>query len=297
MTTARSESIVLRASRSEDWRALRLLLPDAMYFGADVRTFVAVHRASGQLTGAIAISNEVRTHPHPGIRVALQVLPPWQNLRINELLLSAAEQVARSRGVVAIYAWGALECGSDGLKFWQNLGFDQAVFLQEGRSDIAAGRAFIEPYWQELIHRGKVPADINALPFNQVDPAALARLYADNIGGTIEQAFRKLTSESQLNYDPANTTAITQGSTVVGVSLGHIISGEVGVIEAVIIDKPFRGRWANLYLKRESWRRCAETGLRTLIHYTHNKHQDTRRFVDKIGTTVRDFAEPYRLLK
>jgi GNAT superfamily N-acetyltransferase len=286
----------IRPGQQDDWRALRLLLPEAVHFGSNVTTLIAADPSNGLMVGAVAIAGQFRSEPQPGLRVAVQVIPPFQNRGVEEQLLLAAEQIVRSRGGKAIYTWGAIEVNSEVSRFWERMGFDHAEHVQEGRTDIATGLACIEPFWQELIRRGKVPQDINALPFDQADPAALARLYVAHIGGDYDTIYQRLTGALPPSFDPAASTVIKLGTDIVGLSLGRPMTREVLLVEAVIVDPSFRGRWANLFLKRESWRRCALAGIRTVIYYTHDRHQDTRRFGDKTGTTIRDFLEPYRTL-
>ena len=78
--------------------------------------------------------------------------------------------------------------------------------------------------------------------------------------------------------------------------MGRIVPGGIGFCDAIIVDAAFRGRWANVAIRREGWRRCLDVGLHTVLYYTHARHRDTRHFVDKVGTVTREFLEPYRML-
>jgi GNAT superfamily N-acetyltransferase len=286
----------IRQSVPEDWRALRLLLPEAVYFGSGVIVLVATDSSSGTIAGAIAIDPTLRSEPELGAKIAIHVVPPFRNRGIEAQLLAAAETIARSLGARALYTWGAIEAAGDAAKFWDELGFDKAQHLLEGRTDVAAGLKYIEPFWQQLIQRGKVPSHITSLPVDKANPIEMARLYARHIGGTYEAAYQRFSGESPLSFDPTTSTAILLNDCLIGVSLARKMTRGHLLVEAVIIDTPFRGRWANLYLKRQSWQRCLNAGIHTVFYYTHDRHQDTRRFVEKAGTVIREFIEPYRML-
>lgn len=288
-------AVSIRGGEPSDWRPLRMLLPDAVYFGSNVIAHVAEDDL-GRIVGAIAVGREVRPSPVPGLNVALHVVAPFRASGVEERLLLEAEADARSRGLGALYTWGAMEAGADDHRFWQGLGFDRAEEVLEGRTDVARGLEYLEPFWQELVARGKVPGDVRVVPLNEADPGVLARLYVAHIGGSQEKVFAELTGESPRGFDPRISPVILVGDRVAACILARRVPGGVALVEAVIVDVPFRGRWANLLLRRAGWRGCAETGIHTVLYYTHGRHKDTRRFVEKVGTTTREFVEPYRTL-
>ncbi len=273
-----------------------MLLPEAVYFGSGVLVLVAVDGDNQAITGAIAIDRNLRTDPEVGARIAIHVIPPYRNRGVEIQLLAAAEKVARSLGACALYTWGAIDVASDAAKFWEEMGFDKTQRVLEGRTDVAKGLHYIEPFWRQLVQRGKVPSNIFSLPVDEANPVEMARLYSMHIGGSYEAAYRRFSGESPLGFDPTTSTVILLDHSLVGVSLARRITPGNLLVEAVIIDTPFRGRWANLYLKRQSWQRCLNAGIQTVFYYTHDRHQDTRRFVEKAGTVVREFVEPYRML-
>jgi GNAT superfamily N-acetyltransferase len=285
----------VREGTLADWPVLRLLLPDVFNFGAGLMSRVATDRGSGVIVAAIAIDTVLQNQPVLGVRVAMHVVPPFRQRGVEAQLLSAAEEIARLLGACALYTWGAIETDSDTARYWEDLGFDQGLQLQQGQTLVATGLKFLEPYWQELVRRGKVPAGIVAVPIEQADPAELAQMYSTYIGGTYDMAHRRLTGLASPRFDHSSTV-ILQNDRIAGVSLGHLIDNGVGVVEAVIIDPPFRGTWASVFLRRESWSRCAAAGIHTLLYYTQERHRDTRRFVAKAGTTIRDYVKRYRRL-
>jgi GNAT superfamily N-acetyltransferase len=286
----------VRSTRMQDWPVLRLMLPEAVYFGSAVITLVAIENATDLVVGAIAVSRELRTTPVSGAKIALYVLPPFYHRGIEEQLLVAAGNIVGPTGGRALYTWGIIEANSQAAHFWKRHGFDQAEIVREGRTDVARGLKYLEPFWQHLLKRGKVPANIEVARLDRIDPARIAAIYVQHIGGSYEKIFRELTGQSDIRYEPAVSPVVMLGSKMVGLILARRMPGNIALVEAVIIDKGYRGGWANIFLKREGWRNCVDVGIHTVLYYTHGKHQDTRRFVDKVGTTIRDFEEPYRIL-
>jgi GNAT superfamily N-acetyltransferase len=286
----------IRQSTAPDWRALRLLLPEAVHFGSTAMAIIAEETETRRIAGAIAVDAVLRTEPEVGARVAIHVVPPSRNRGVESQLLDAAETIARSRGARALYTWGCIDAGGDVARFWEQLGFDRAVHVLEGRTDVAAGLRYLEPFWQQLHNRGKVPTNIRSVSTDQADPLELARMYVAHIGGRFEAIYPRLTGESPISFDPNNSTVILLDDKIVGLGLARPVASGVALVEAIIVDPQHRGRWTNLYLKRESWRRCQAAGTHTVIYHTQDRHQDTRRFVEKAGTVVRDLVEPYRML-
>jgi GNAT superfamily N-acetyltransferase len=286
----------IREAIMGDYRVLRMLLPEAVCFGSDVAAVVATDGEGGPIVGAIAIDSVLRHEPVIGVRIAIHVVPPFRNRGVESQLLSAAETIASSRGGRALYTWGAIDSGSDAARFWDQQGFDRAEHVWEGRTDVLAGLKYLEPFWQQLLRRGKVPANILSISTAEADPAELARMYVAHIGGSFESVYPRLTGESPTSFDPMNSTVILQDQTIAGLGLASVLEKGVTLVEAIIVEPGFRGRWANLYLKRESWRRCAAAGTHTSIYFTHDRHQDTRRFTEKTGTITRNFLEPYRMI-
>jgi hypothetical protein len=158
------------------------------------------------------------------------------------------------------------------------------------------GLRYLEPFWQQLVRRGKIPRDVRVVTLDQADPAAVSRQYVRHIGGSYDKVLSEILGESPRRFEPAASPVILMGDEIVGCILARRLPGGIALVEAVIIDTPFRGRWANIMLKREGWSRCVDVGIHTVLYYTHGKHRDTRRFVDKVGTTTREFVEPFRML-
>ena len=180
-----------------------MILPEAVYFGSTVTIFVAEDVDQNVMLGTIAVSMQPRIDPVRGLRLAMHVVAPFRNLGIEEQLLTAAEAVVRARGAEARYTWGAIEAGSEIEHFWRRMGFDHAEQIIEGRTDLKAGLAFLEPIWQQLCQRGKVPANLLAVTLDQADPHEIVRLYTETIGGSYRDILRVLTGESASHgFDP-----------------------------------------------------------------------------------------------
>jgi GNAT superfamily N-acetyltransferase len=296
---ADASRVNIRAARPADWRSLRLILPEAVHFGSEVMILIAEDAGKKVMVGALAIAVQPRPQPVLGFRIALHVIAPFRNIGVEEMLITAAEQLVRPRGATALFTWGAIEAGSDAEKFWRLLGFDHAEQIIEGRTDVRAGLAFLDPIWDQLCQRGKVPADLTCINLNEADPQEIARLYVRYIGGSFQEILRALTGESAARgFDPYVSPVLKVGEKTVAAILARILPDrKTAFVDAIIVDPGLRNTWANVALRRTGWQHCLERGVDTIIYYTHARHRDTRHFVQKVGAITREFLEPYRMLR
>lgn len=289
--------IKLRAGRRSDWRALRILLPEAVHFGSGVITWVATELESDLIVGAIAVDPALRPKPVVGAKIALHVIRPWRGRGLETDLIGAVTPAVLRLGGEALYTWGAIEVGGDAELFWRGHGFNQGERVTEGRFSVQRGLDFIEPVWTQLCARGRVPEGLAVLDLNEVDPERVARLYQTHIGGSLEKILREIRGDSGRAFHAYASPVLLLNGELVGVILGRTQQQEgIGFVEAVIVDTPYRGGWANIALRLHGWRRCVEIGVHTLTYFIHDRHSDTARFCEKLGVITRDFVEPYRIL-
>lgn len=287
----------LRVGCRSDWRAIRMLLPEAVHFGSRVQTWVAARPKDDVIVGAIAVNPSLQPKPVIGAKIALHVVPPWRGKGVESALIEAAIPTVKRWGGQALYTWGAIEVDSEVERFWKHHGFTQGQRTTEGRITVRAGLDLIEPIWAQLCKRGRVPEGLVVMNLDEVDPTAIAKLYQKHIGGSRDEILRQITGDSARRFNAYVSPVLQLDGELVGVILGRTMEeAGLGFVEAIIVDTPFRGRWANIALRLHGWRRCVEIGVHTLTYFTHEKHADTIRFCDKLGGISRVFVEPYRIL-
>ncbi len=292
-----TSDLKIRPGDRSDWRVLRMLLPEVVHLGARVKTWVAIDTANDVIIGAIAADPTFRHEPVVGVKIALHVVAPWRGRGVEKALVEGVIPAVRRWGGQALYTWGAIEVGSEVEQFWLQLGFVHGERTTEGRITVQSGLDLIEPIWAQLCKRGRVPEGLNVLNLDEVDPTAIARLYQKHIGGSYDEILGQITGDSARRFNAYASPVLQLDGQLVGVILGRTMEeAGLGFVEAIIVDTPFRGTWANIALRLYGWRRCVEIGVHTLTYFTHKKHTDTIRFCDKLGVTTRVFVEPYRIL-
>jgi hypothetical protein len=293
--------ITLRDGRPEDWSALRLLLPDAVRAGAEVKTVVAVD-ADARIHAALAVRTRMRRVPLPGFHVAVHVTPPARDLHLDQALLDALTPWARSQNANAFYAWGAIEAGSADEGAWRRLGFDHSVTIHEGSINPADALANLNPFWEKIVARGWLPSEAKMQSLAPEHIATIIGLHTANFGGDPAALRAQFTPESPTAIDPFLVPVLTLKGVPIAYALSEITGPATAHIHAIAVAPEHRAGmrqragWANLWLKREGMLRLQVLKVTRCTFHTFEQHGDTRRFSDKVGETTRTLVEPYRIL-
>jgi GNAT superfamily N-acetyltransferase len=284
-----------RSGRRQDWRALRMLLPQAVYHGSKVAT-VVVADEGGLIVGAAAISPRLRTLPLRGPRCALHVIPPARGKGLGRELADTAAHIARRLGARAMYAWDMHEAQSPAITMWSKLGFTKTVRVEEGCNDVARTVEYLATIYQGVLQRGWIPSNARIIPLSQADPRQIARLHVDHLGGIYDEILHTLHGNTPLKYDPRLSPVILVDEEVIAFTLCERIGPDSAFVHATAVHTSFRNGWANVWLKYNGVCGCLDLGVKALLYHTYDQHRDTRRVNRATGGTTRVLLEPYRIL-
>jgi len=167
----------IRPGTDRDWRALRMLLPEAFHHGSGTRAFVATADDDQKIIAAAAISPRLRSDPLSGPRVAIHVIPPFRRRGIGRRLLAACAHLAASEQAAALYAWKPLPPDSDDASAYAALGFKNSIRVEEGRADVELSYQYLKPFFDQIVQRQWIPSTAILVPLNPSHATAIARLH------------------------------------------------------------------------------------------------------------------------
>jgi GNAT superfamily N-acetyltransferase len=291
-------SFCIRPAVERDWRALRILLPQAIYFGCRCRLGAAV--ADSRIIGAVALDPVVRSAPHPGQRIALHVIEPWRRRGVGRALLGWADEIVRQNGSAALYAWSSVEPDGAAAIAWRRLGFEHSQPHPQTSVDCEKTIAYLKAAEQRLLGRSLPPPSVKVVPIQKITPLqrqqAIA-LHMAHLGGPRATVESQLQEDSPAACDDDLSHVLLLEDRAVGLALVRRASPTACLIESDVLDpKIRRGGWANLLLKLVPALACEAAGMRTFVFDTFQQHGDSRRFAEKVGGFTVDRIEPYRLI-
>jgi GNAT superfamily N-acetyltransferase len=293
---------MIRPAHPSDWRALRLLLPNACHFQQAVTAFVATDDAH-RVIAALAIHPRLRATPLPGPRVDLHVIPPHRRKGIARQLLDTAAAHVRARGGGALYAWSPLPAADPRLPLLHALGFTHQVEIQEGHLLTSRGHARLAPLYQQLRDNAWIPDDARIVPLASANHDDIALLHARHLGGAVPDILARIRGDVP---DPVSLHAspvLLVGPRTAGFTFLRTLppatataAPHVAIVESTVVDPAFRSSWANLYLKFAGFEMALQQGLTDLLYEAHDRHTDTRKFAKQVGATTRTVLHPYKIL-
>jgi GNAT superfamily N-acetyltransferase len=282
----------IRPAKDSDFRAARMLLPDAVHFGSDCYLLLAQSNEQ-PIIAAAALSARIRSEPVPGMRIAVHVIPPWRRRGIARALIEQMVKIAHRSGAKAIYAWNPVQPESEMEKCWRGLGFIHANPVEVGIIDLRRLENYLRPIYQQVIEHGWIPPQAKLIPLRQADHSQVAKLHAMYLGGTAQQVLARLSGPDPIDLD-ISPVLILNGI-VKAFSLGYL-RGKTCYVEAMVVDPSLRGGWANLLLKYEGLHWALAAGATQIVFETYQRHSDTRKLFRQVGGKRQSLIEPYCLL-
>jgi GNAT superfamily N-acetyltransferase len=289
-----------RAEERLDWRALRMLLPQAVHHGCGCDVLVATDdAASRRLIGAIAIEPQMRLQPYLGPRVALHVIPPWRRRGVGRALVQAAATISAARHALALYAWNKLAPDSEEASAWRALGFDRAIESSLTRIDAVRAIEVLTPLFDWLRKAGQIPAEAQIVSLCDANPDDVVSLVTTHLAGagTAPLLKQRLVGNHPKPLEPRLSKVLIYNGQTMGAMLGSPLSRNLGLIEANVVHPALRGGWANIWLKLETTREARDAGYEAFLYETHSQHSDTRSVTKRLDGVVVPRIEPYCLIK
>jgi GNAT superfamily N-acetyltransferase len=287
--------VPIRPGSERDWRALRMLLPEAFHYGSGARALVATSEDGLRIVGAAAVSPRLRSEPALGPRVAVHVIPPCRRRGIGQQLVEACAAAAGNRAA-ALYAWQPVPAQSDDAQRYRQLGFDRTVTLLEGHTEVERAFSHLNPLYEQVVERGWIPPEARLAPLDAGHAAQIARLHVDYLGGQYEQIIAAVRGELPLRYVPDLSPVLLVEGQIRGFTLARMQAEGIAAVDATVVHPAFRRGWANLWLKFAGACACRDLGIHTLLFYTYDRHTDTRKISRQVGGTIVEMVEPYMRL-
>jgi N-acetylglutamate synthase-like GNAT family acetyltransferase len=290
-------SFQIRPGADHDWRALRMLIPEAFHHGSGARAFVATAEDDQKVIGAAAISPRLRSEPVSGPRVALHVIPPFRRRGIASRLLASCACIAAGQGAAALYAWQPLLPDSAEARAYAALGFDRSVKVEQGRADVQKSYEYLKPRYDQMVERQYIPASAKLVPLNAAYAGEIARLHVQFLGGRADEIEAQVRGQSPVRYHPDLSPMILFDGQVMGFTLARLWDDGNVLVDSQAIHPLLRQGWANLWLKFAGVCACRDMQIRTILFYSYDRHTDTRKLSRKVGVSSREMIEPYALLE
>jgi GNAT superfamily N-acetyltransferase len=296
MTTATAFRI-RRAEEHRDWRALRMLLPEAIHHGCGCDVFVATDDdASRRIVAAVATSPQMRLAPERGPKVALHTIEPWRRRGVARTLLQVVADLAAARGANALYAWNPLDPTSEAAQSWHRLGFDRTIECPLNRIDASRTVELLNPLFDRLQARGQIPAEARMVYLRDADLDEIVELVTTHLGGAgaPDNLKNRLLGRHPNPMDPILSRVLVYRDRVVGVMLARPIDRHVVWVDANVVHPSVRGRWANVWLKLDPSARARDMGYSAFIYETYQQHTDTSKLTNRLAGVLVPRVELYR---
>jgi GNAT superfamily N-acetyltransferase len=275
---------MIRAAGPQDAAALRMLLPQ-LRNGAEY--LVAVERERGLIVGAAGMTQSCRTQPLIGPGIAIEVVEPCRRHGIGSGLLASLQSLAhRAYQADALYAAHRVETKSAEMVGWKWLKFDAIETVQEHVLPIDEFGSRLQPLFQRMQAKGRVPAGAAIVPLYQANAAAVMQLHLDHMGGNRRELYQKLCGQGVGVYHPRYSRVLLIDGRVMGCVLAHRVDKHTARVDANIVDPSLRGGWANIWLKLEASEHALALGIRQFKFTSFDHYMDTRSFSEKLGGTI-----------
>jgi GNAT superfamily N-acetyltransferase len=290
---------IRRAEEHRDWRALRMLLPQAVHHGCGCDVFVATDDdASRRIVGAIAVAPTMRVKPYRGPKVTLHTIEPWRRRGVGRALLNAVSELAAARGAEALYASNPLSPDGEAAQAWRGLGFDQVIECPLNRIEAARIVELLQPLLDRLRERGQIPDEARIVGLREANPDEIVDLVTTYLGGAsaLDDLKNRVLGKHPDPLDPILSRVLLYRDQVVGVMLARPIEKHVAWADANVVHPCVRGRWANVWLKLESSARARDMGYHTFVYETYQQHADTNKLTNRLEGVFVPRVELYRII-
>lgn len=295
MENSTAANWTIRAARPADYRALRILLPQAVHFASPATALVAEESGSARIIAAAAMTLRLGAEGLWGARVAVHVIPPRRRQGIATALLDTIQELVRPRGAQALFAWEPIPAESQELAAWRMLGFNRVSVTHLDVAQLPRAEAYLRPLYEQVVERQWIPPDAKLLPLAMANLSQVAVLHARYLARTAQQVLWRLSGNGVVPIDMQLSPVLVIDRQVRAFTLVRL-EGNVCHVEATVVDPALRMGWANLWLKYIGIRWAIDGGAGTMIFYTHTRHSDTRKLARQFGAVTKELIEPYRLL-
>ena len=154
----------------------RMLLADQYRARAEPQLFVAVTGPHQQVIAAAVLSNRPCLAEPSGYRFAARVAEPYRRRGVGQALVQCAAEHARRLGHGTLYLWTGLAQDDPQLPAWTGLGFTGRQTLNQYEMDLDQAMTVMEPIYQRMVSRNKIPAGAKVIPLRQAPIQPVIRM-------------------------------------------------------------------------------------------------------------------------
>jgi GNAT superfamily N-acetyltransferase len=277
--------IAVRPATDPERRGCRMLLPESSAWAWPAEYLVAMSDSPRQLLGAIAYAPAL--HPDgPAWLISLRVVRAARRGGIGARLVDALIDLARSRRIRSLVC--PVDSGSDAAAapFLLSRGFRVSRTLTTFEEDIDLDdyEPIVRSVCERLEARGRVPEGLRVVPLAESPLDLVSRLYAANLGGTIEVLEAFLRGSLARGGLEESYTLILDGK-VLGLKLMEP-AGPAIEVHAKIVAPEYRRGWANAIIARELVRRLRALGRNRVRFSAADEARDTLNFAARYPSVV-----------
>lgn len=228
------------------------LIPEAAKPSDWSRIIIAVNTENSILQGACLIDQRGHLKRH---YVLIRTVNKQDDEKITQALIKEVIKLAFQMGIYRLYYWETFSSCEGDIKKYLNTGFvisERAIYYEVSVNHVLDD---LEPLYNKLRSKNKIPKQVLEKRFSKNNLAAIHALHvAEFECDPIIARQRLLGKSDDYNYCPVMSTVLILDEEVIGVFLVYPDNTPRTVfVYGIVVDKKWRGRWANAYLKYSSF--------------------------------------------
>jgi N-acetylglutamate synthase-like GNAT family acetyltransferase len=242
--------------------------------------------------GAASYSAGVCEGQH-GLDVALRVIKPCRRRGIGTQLVSAIVSLAKQARYQALFTSDSSNQGPDGELFISAMGFQPRDRVTLFDLDPKRSR-FLEPIKNRVEAAGKIPPGARIASLDEAPLEQVVRLQVSSVGGTTDTVRRMVEEGIERESMLPASVVLMIGDVVQGVLLIEV-AASIAVINSIAVACPYRGGWANVFLKEAALQRVLSCGIQRVSFSSLGASRDTLKFATRCSARVAEVKTFYVL--
>jgi hypothetical protein len=262
-----------------------MLLPDLMTSARRVSAWVAVAGTPQRIVAAAALAPDLVADDRALFQV--RAIAPRAGQGIETPLLQLLSDAARAAGRSRLISIDWIDVTSATAIALAAAGFQPVHHRYEYEGTFAAALAALHPLYREVRDRGWIPADARIVPLAQADHRAVAEMHVRHFGGDPAAAARMLAGDTADPCHARLSFVLLLADRVIGYTLGHVATADnVCEFDWTAIEPPYRGGWANLWLRTHAAGQLLAAGVQRYRYRALDEHTDSRRAARRAGSQL-----------
>jgi len=246
------EAVQVKSASELELPACRLLLPEAMRWGASPDFLLASTKKPLRFQGAAAFTTgHRRSDGQRLLKFAARVAEPYRGRGVGTQLFNEIEAAARRRGIYLLSSTLVPDSHKAWAGFLLHHGFVSVERQHKFEADLVRMAEFYLPRRDWLIERKEIPADVSVVSLREAPTRDIAKLFACHLSSTDEIYDGILRTRTEVGSDNLGFALMIGG--VVQAAILHRIESSVAFTDALVVAPFLRGDgvkvgWANILL-------------------------------------------------